>query len=305
MNIWNPVRITWSHRANPVVKLGLICALFFMTVLTHDLDFVLYQALIFMVCLVVLSGVKPWKMLLFFIPFLLAFISSASSMMLFGKGETIWWEWGCSGYRKKASTEGRIWALRELPLPRRVSRRDDNVLGGFILQPDAEVEACTQVCLQLHGFDPVTPMVWEEYVIRRQALKVRGVRPIRGIRGMVNRAGLYVVPRWHRASAGPIGWPPRWRPSNSTAIRRSPGRIITRRVIRVMTFWLSDYSQLRPLSLMPRPDIFHGSALATCGLIKGLVKSKRVCLRYVSGLFVMRFKLQMLTILLSQEKYLL
>lgn len=28
MNIWNPVRITWLHRANPVVKLGLICALF-------------------------------------------------------------------------------------------------------------------------------------------------------------------------------------------------------------------------------------------------------------------------------------
>ena len=104
MNIWNPVRITWPPGESGGEAGSDLCAVF-MTVLTHDLDFVLYQALIFMVCLVVLSGVKPWKMLLFFIPFLLAFISSASSMMLFGREKRSGGSGGCSGYRKKASTE--------------------------------------------------------------------------------------------------------------------------------------------------------------------------------------------------------
>ena len=107
-----------------------------------------------MVCLVVLSGVKPWKMLLFFIPFLLAFISSASSMMLFGKGRRSGGNGDCSGYRKKASIGGCIWALRDCLCIGGAAARHDNVLGGFVLQPDAEAEACTEVCLQLHGFDP-------------------------------------------------------------------------------------------------------------------------------------------------------
>ncbi|MEC0204250.1 energy-coupling factor transporter transmembrane component T [Paenibacillus lautus] len=209
MNIWNPVRITWLHRANPVVKLGLICALFFMTVLTHDLDFVMYQAFIFMVCLVVLSGVKPWKMLLFFIPFLLAFISSSSSMMLFGKGETIWWEWGLfrvseeSFYRGlHLGFKGIAFASEGLLLVTTTSSVD---LFYSLMQ---KLRLAPKYAYSFMASIRLLPMVWEEYVIRRQALKVRGVRPIRGVRGMVNRAGLYVVPllaqsirRAHRVAA--------------------------------------------------------------------------------------------------------
>lgn len=209
MNLWNPVRITWLHRANPVVKLLLVCLLFLMTVLTHDIDFVAYQALIFMVCLLALSGVRTWKMLLFFIPFLLAFISSSSSMMLFGKGETIWWEWGLfkvseeSFYRGlHLGFKGIAFACEGLLLVTTTSSVD---LFYSLMQ---KLKLAPKYAYSFMASIRLLPMVWEEYVIRRQALKVRGVVPIRGVRGAVNRAGMYVVPllaqsirRAHRVAA--------------------------------------------------------------------------------------------------------
>ncbi|GAE07263.1 transmembrane component YkoC of energizing module of thiamin-regulated ECF transporter for HydroxyMethylPyrimidine [Paenibacillus sp. JCM 10914] len=180
-----------------------------MTVLTHNLDFVMYQALVFMICLIVLSGVKPWKMLLFFIPFLIAFISSASSMMLFGKGDTVWWEWGLfkvseeSFYRGlHLGFKGIAFASEGLLLVTTTSSVD---LFYSLMQ---KLRLAPKYAYSFMASIRLLPMVWEEYVIRRQALKVRGVMPIRGLGGVVQRAGMYVVPllaqsirRAHRVAA--------------------------------------------------------------------------------------------------------
>ena len=146
-------------------------------------------------------------------------------------------------------------------------------------------------------------MVWEEYVIRRQALKVRGVRPIRGIRGMVNRAGLYVVPlaqsirRAHRVAA-------------AMEAKQFDGDQAKSRTY----YYPSRYSRydLLVIGLLAVAAAF---AYAACRifsmvrhwrravLIKGLVKSKSL-LTIRKRALCYEFKL-MLTILLSQEKYLL
>lgn len=209
MSFWGPVRQTWLHRTNPVVKLGMICLLFFITVLTHDLDVIIYQAVIFTVCLLVLCGVRPWKMLLFFIPFLLAFITSASSMMLFGKGDTIWWQWGLfkiseeSFYRGlHLGFKGIAFASEGLLLVTTTSSVDlfYALMQKLKLRPKYAYSFMASIRL--------LPMVWEEYIIRRQALKVRGVQQFRGLRRLVVHAGLYVVPllaqsirRAHRVAA--------------------------------------------------------------------------------------------------------
>lgn len=209
MNVWNPERRTWLHRANPVIKLGVLLGLFLMTVLTHDIDFVMYQAVIFTLCLLALSGVAPWKMLLFCLPFLIAFVSSSSSMMLFGRGENVWWEWGLfriseeSFYRGlHLGFKGMAFAAEGLLFVTTTSSVD---LFYGLMQ---KLRLAPKYAYSFMASIRLLPMVWEEYMVRRQALKVRGLRPAKGVKGAIRRAGLYAVPllaqsirRAHRVAA--------------------------------------------------------------------------------------------------------
>ena len=89
-----PKRQTWLHRANPAAKLAFVILLFLLTLFTHRLDFIFYQAVLFTVLLFLFSGYEPWKIALLVLPFALIFASSAATMILFGKGTLVWWEWG-------------------------------------------------------------------------------------------------------------------------------------------------------------------------------------------------------------------
>lgn len=209
MNFWKPDRLTWLHRANPVIKLGALIGLFLMTVLTHDIDFVMYQAVIFTVCLLVLSGIKPWKMLLFFLPFAIAFLSSSSSMMLFGRGENIWWEWGLFRVSEESFYRGLHLGFKGITFAAEgllfVTTTSSVDLFYGLMQ---KLRLAPKYAYSFMASIRLLPMVWEEYLARRQALQIRGLRPIRGVRGMVHRAGMYAVPllaqsirRAHRVAA--------------------------------------------------------------------------------------------------------
>ena len=78
-------------------------------------------------------------------------------MMLFGKGETIWWEW-LFRVSEESFYRGSHLGFKGIAFASEGRRRDDNVLGGFILQPDAEVEACTHAYSFMASIRP--PMVW-------------------------------------------------------------------------------------------------------------------------------------------------
>ncbi|WP_422658214.1 energy-coupling factor transporter transmembrane component T family protein [Paenibacillus sp. EC2-1] len=209
MNFWKPQRLTWLHRANPVVKLGVLMGLFLITVLTHDLDFVMYQAVIFTLCLLFLSGIKPWKMLLFCLPFGIAFISSSSSMMLFGRGDNIWWEWGLFRVSEESFYRGLHLGFKGITFAAEgllfVTTTSSVDLFYGLMQ---KLRLAPKYAYSFMASIRLLPMVWEEYLVRRQALKVRGLRPIRGGKGVVDRAGMYVVPllaqsirRAHRVAA--------------------------------------------------------------------------------------------------------
>lgn len=209
MNLWNPQRLTWMHRANPIVKLGVLMSLFLMTVLTHDIDFVMYQAIVFTVCLLILSGIRPWQMLLFGLPFIIAFISSSSSMMLFGRGDIIWWEWGLFRVSEESFYRGLTLGFKGITFAAEgllfVTTTSSVDLFYGLMQ---KLRLAPKYAYSFMASIRLLPMVWEEYLVRRQALKIRGVRPIRGVRGALHRAGMYAVPllaqsirRAHRVAA--------------------------------------------------------------------------------------------------------
>lgn len=191
---FKPTFVSWVSRANPVVKLIVILILFFITIFTHSLDFAIYQAILYISLLFMFSGYAPWKILIIMIPFVITFVSSSSSMIVFGKGEQIWWEWGVVKISEESFHRGLHLGFKS------VSFAAQGVL--FVLTTSSV--SLFYAFMQKLKFPPklaysfmasirLLPIVWEEIGVRRQALKVRGVKQ-RGRVGMFRLMQLYAVP---------------------------------------------------------------------------------------------------------------
>ncbi|GIP24089.1 energy-coupling factor transporter transmembrane protein EcfT [Paenibacillus sp. J22TS3] len=186
---------TWLHKANPAVKIALVMSMFLVTLFTHSLDFILYQALLFTMMLFALSGHPPWKVFLIVLPFILIFISSSSTMILFGKGDHLWWSWGLVriseesfhrgihiGFKSVAfAAEGLLFVLTT-----------SSVDLFYALMQKFKLPA--KFAYSFMASIRLLPMVWEEFQIRRQALQIRGIRVRGGLKGVVGQVKLYGVP---------------------------------------------------------------------------------------------------------------
>lgn len=190
-----PKRQTWLHRANPAAKLALMILLFLLTLFTHRLDFICYQAVLFTILLFWFSGYEAWKIALLVLPFAMIFASSAATMILFGKGTEIWWAWGLFriseesffrgihiGFKAVAfAAEGLLFVLTT-----------PSVALFYALMQQAKLPP--KYAYSFMASVRLLPMVWEELLVRRNALLIRGVRRPRGLPGLVAQAKLYAVP---------------------------------------------------------------------------------------------------------------
>jgi len=190
-----PHRVNLFHRANPVAKLICMIALFMLTLFTHRLDFIFYQMTCFLLLLVFFSGHRLWKISIIITPFLIVFLASSSTMILFGKGDTIWWAWGLiqisqeSFYRGihigfKAVTFASEGLLFVLTTP--------SVALFYALMQKAKLSP--KFAYSFMASIRLLPMVWEELQIRRNALKIRGARSLRGGMKWIGGLKLYIVP---------------------------------------------------------------------------------------------------------------
>ncbi|MEI5906842.1 energy-coupling factor transporter transmembrane component T [Bacillus spongiae] len=85
---------TWLHDSNPSFKLAVMIVLFFFILFIHNPNVQLNILFFLLGTLIFLSGQRLWMIGLFLLPFLFVFFTSSISMIMFGKGETIWFEWG-------------------------------------------------------------------------------------------------------------------------------------------------------------------------------------------------------------------
>ncbi|WP_055109181.1 energy-coupling factor transporter transmembrane component T family protein [Paenibacillus ihumii] len=190
-----PVRVTWLHRANPAAKLGMILLLFLLTLFTHSLDFIAYQALAIFLVLFLMSGHPPWKIMLLTLPLLLVFVSSSITMILFGKGDTLWWKWGMIRISEESFYRGIHIGFKSVTFAAEgllyVLTSSSVALFYALMQ---KVKLAPKYAYSFMASVRLLPMVWEEFQIRRNALQIRGVRHSRGIRGWIEQAKLYAVP---------------------------------------------------------------------------------------------------------------
>lgn len=193
--VFAPSYRTWMHRANPVLKLGGSILLFFLALFTHRPDFMLYQAVVFILLLFWQSGYAFWKILLVVLSFILVFVSSSSTMMLFGKGEVLWWEWGLIRITEESFYRGVHIGLKSVTLAAEgllFVLTTPSVGLFYALMQNAKLPP--KFAYSFMASIRLLPMVWEELLIRKNALRIRGAQRLRGPRRWVAAIKLYAVP---------------------------------------------------------------------------------------------------------------
>ncbi|CAG7651627.1 Putative HMP/thiamine permease protein YkoC [Paenibacillus solanacearum] len=184
MPIAGSVRETWLHRANPSFKLALCVVMFVLVLLTDNINVLAHATWMYVVLVAAASGQPMRRLLLLSAPFALMFVSSATSMIFFGKGDTTWFRYGIVHITEESFYRGVHIGLKTVDMAL------IGMLFGFTTSPVAMFYSLMQqlrlppkYAYSFMAALRLMPMVAAEYRTLQMALKVRGVRTPRGVKG--------------------------------------------------------------------------------------------------------------------------
>ncbi|WP_301109758.1 energy-coupling factor transporter transmembrane protein EcfT [Sporosarcina sp.] len=192
---FTPERTTWLFKVNPALKFIVFFALLLITLFNQNFSFAVWQAVFYGILFYVFSGYSMKKLALLSIPLLISFLSSALTLTLFGKGDTVLWQWYLIKISEESIQHGLLLGSKSLSF-------------GFVgftflltIQPVLFFYAMMQqfrlpskYAYSFIASFRLIPAVTEELQIRRNALKVRNIRFARGIKGVYERLQMYTVP---------------------------------------------------------------------------------------------------------------
>ena len=158
MREWELVKETWLHRVNPSLKLGMSLLLCIAAMFVRNLEIMAFIGSGLLVLFLLFTGQPLKRILLLLIPFCAIFVSTASAMIMFGKGETLWFEWGLIRITEESFLRGMLIGLRALVFAvLGLTLRIDDAAGQLVLFVDAAAAAGSEIRLQLHGGAAVDP----------------------------------------------------------------------------------------------------------------------------------------------------
>lgn len=174
---------TWIHRVNPSFKLLVFLCLFGMILFTHNINFILPFTLASLIIYMFFTGHPKKRLLLFSLPFVLIFVSTSSSMILFGKGETTWFHWGLIHITEESFFRGihlgfRALNFAMLGLIFALTTRPVYLFYSLMQQCKVPPKYAYSFMAGLR----LIPMMLEELETLHYALKIRGVPHEHGIR---------------------------------------------------------------------------------------------------------------------------
>ncbi|TVY08939.1 energy-coupling factor transporter transmembrane component T family protein [Paenibacillus cremeus] len=188
-------RETWLHRVNPSFKLVASVLMFVLALFTDNINVLTNVTWMYIVLLFAASGHSPRRLLLLSLPFGLMFVSSASSMVFFGQGSTTWLRWGLVHVTEESFFRGIHIGLKTV----------DMALIGLLFALTTSPVALFYSLMQQLRLPPkyaysfmaalrLLPMIWAEYRTLQMALKVRGVKPPRGLSGLLASLKRHSIP---------------------------------------------------------------------------------------------------------------
>ncbi|GKV67119.1 MULTISPECIES: energy-coupling factor transporter transmembrane protein EcfT [unclassified Sporosarcina] len=192
---FTPERKTWLFQVNPALKFVVFFALLLITLFNQNFPFAVWQAVFYGVFFYLFSGYSIRKLALLSIPLLISFLSSALTLILFGKGDTVLWQWYLIKISEESIQHGLLLGSKSLSF-------------GFVgftflltIQPVLFFYAMMQqfrlpskYAYSFIASFRLIPAVTEELQIRRNALKVRNIQFSRGVKGVYERLQMYTVP---------------------------------------------------------------------------------------------------------------
>ncbi|GAA0309100.1 energy-coupling factor transport system permease protein [Gracilibacillus halotolerans] len=189
------IKMTWLHHVNPMVKLFFLVFLFIGLLLIHHIHFQFYF-LLFIICIYLfMTGCRTKWLLLLSLPLSILFFSSFLSMALFGMGETTWWKLGIVHITEESFFRGLHLGIRTVSF---------GLLGLVFALTTTPVQLFYSSMQQLrlkpkfaYSFMAsirILPIIVEEIIILKKALKVRGYVYSKGLTGFFERMNHYSVP---------------------------------------------------------------------------------------------------------------
>ncbi|MCL6459583.1 MAG: energy-coupling factor transporter transmembrane protein EcfT [Gorillibacterium sp.] len=190
-----PHRETWLHRVNPGIKLLMSVILFIVVVLTHNLNVMINLTIVAILPLLLFSGHPPKRLLLYASPFLLIFISSATGMMMFGKGSTTWFQYGIIHVTEESFYRGLHLGFRSLQVAA------VGLLFGLTTKPVALFYSLMQqwklpakYAYSFLAAFRMVPTLVEEFQSLRYALQIRGKKKRHFLTNWYTTLRMYSIP---------------------------------------------------------------------------------------------------------------
>ncbi|NBI28510.1 energy-coupling factor transporter transmembrane component T family protein [Chengkuizengella marina] len=186
---------TWLHKLNPSFKLMTMVVLFLSVLFIHNINFMLNYTIVTLLLFLIFSGHPFKRVLLILLPFLFIFISSATSMIFFGKGDTTWFKWGLIHITEESFFRGIHLGLRALTfaglgITFALTTRPVYLFYSLMQQMKLPPRYAYSFMAGLR----LIPIMFEEFQTIRYAMKVRGVQHKRGVKGFYEKLRVYSIP---------------------------------------------------------------------------------------------------------------
>ncbi|MDX8366899.1 energy-coupling factor transporter transmembrane component T family protein [Bacillus sp. SCS-151] len=186
---------TWLHKINPSLKLITMMILFLSVLLIHNINFMINYTIITLILFILFSGHPLKRVLLIFIPFIFIFVTTATSMIFFGKGDTTWFKWGLVHITEESFFRGLHIGFRALTfaclgITFALTTRPVFLFYSLMQQLKLSPKYAYSFMAGLR----LIPIMIDEFQTIRYAMKVRGVESKRGMKGFYEKLRSYAIP---------------------------------------------------------------------------------------------------------------
>ncbi|REJ26786.1 MAG: energy-coupling factor transporter transmembrane protein EcfT [Bacillaceae bacterium] len=189
------IKETWLHKINPSLKLLFLIVLFISVLFIHNINFLINYTVAAFLLFAFFTGHPMKRILLLLIPFVLIFVSTATSMIFFGKGQTTWWEWGLIHITEESFYRGLHLGFRALIfalLGLMFSLTTRPVFLFYSLMQQLKLKP--KYAYSFMAGIRLIPIMIEEFQTIRQAMIVRGVEQRKGLTNFFHKLKAYSIP---------------------------------------------------------------------------------------------------------------
>lgn len=195
MNMVFEAKETWLHKVNPTMKLVVLLLICIFVMFIDNLHIQMYIAGFIFILYLFFTGHPIKRILLFTLPFMFIFICSSTSLIFFGKGENVLFQWGLIKISEESVYKGLTVGFRglifaELGLILALTTRPVALFYSLMQQAKVPPKYAYGFMAGLR----MLPIMMEEFQTIRNAMAIRGVEQGKGFSSITFKIKAYSVP---------------------------------------------------------------------------------------------------------------